>query len=400
MENNEIKNSLDPLEFWQYEVCEKPEININTFQGYKSKTTLDEDIKYFYNTLLGSAVHPSLVKAKLLINEELDNIREVHFNNIKVDKNTIKILFTLAQKLKIISLKFTNNGLDLEKIEMILNFLFTLPINVYSFSYEWNNLFYIGDKEVSLSPSNNKEEENKNKINEENKEENKQNSEEEILKSKEFILKLFNTDYGENQLEAVSLRGCFIGDELIIKVFEEIKKNEMTNLVVLNLFKNNLTNGCLKSLFEMLKTNQKLQEINLGGNFFDDEAITEIRKNVGLIQLDEEEVKKYKKLLKEKEEAEEWNKIKKNKNNQKPDPTVEEINIEEKNYYREGNITLRKIDLSQNNITQSSFENINGILNQSKEIILIFDSAKFNEDSINKFTDVTGIYIDRIILCK
>ena len=137
--NQNINNNVDPLLFWQYNKCQAPDINITQFQNYKSKTSLNEDIIHFYNNIIQSAVHPSIIKAKLLELDKIEEIREIVFNNIKVDRNTIKVLFSILTKLKVISLKFSDNNFDYDNLELLLNYLFTTSINVYCLKFEWNS---------------------------------------------------------------------------------------------------------------------------------------------------------------------------------------------------------------------------------------------------------------------
>ena len=78
-----------------------------------------------------------------------------------------------------------------------------------------------------------------------------------------------------SKLEIVCLRGNFLGDEVAKQIFEGMKKEE--NFIrVLNLFKNNLTDECIKTFSEMILVNRNLEEINFGNNLLTDEAISEI----------------------------------------------------------------------------------------------------------------------------
>ena len=83
---------LNPKDIWQYDHCEGFDFKQQTFQSYKSKGNLGDDFKYFYEEVMQSAIHPSIKKSGLL-SQEWEEVKSFTFNNIKVDQNTIKILF-------------------------------------------------------------------------------------------------------------------------------------------------------------------------------------------------------------------------------------------------------------------------------------------------------------------
>ena len=64
-------------------------------------------------------------------------------------------------------------------------------------------------------------------------------------------------------------------------------KNEYANLIILNLFKNSLTDDCISSFCEMLLVNNKLEEINFGKNNLTDKALNLISKNYGKFKMDQ-----------------------------------------------------------------------------------------------------------------
>ena len=84
-----------------------------------------------------------------------------------------------------------------------------------------------------------------------------------LKKSQDVLLNLITKV--PNRLEALCLRGDLLGDEAAIKIFNGLK-NELNYLRILNLFKNELTDNCVKVLGETMLVNRRLEEVNLGNN--------------------------------------------------------------------------------------------------------------------------------------
>ena len=76
---------------------------------------------------------------------EKKNIKELVFNAIRVDQNTIKFMFLILDKTKIVSLKLSNNNLTLNNFNLLINDLIHTPNNIYSFRFEWN--YYLINEE-------------------------------------------------------------------------------------------------------------------------------------------------------------------------------------------------------------------------------------------------------------
>ena len=381
-EKNEISLNLNPMEIWDYNYCSNLDFSEKNLSTLKLKNKTKEDIEYFYSEIIHSAIHPSL--KKLLINDEneiLEKIHELKFINTKIDLCTIYFTFLILPKLKITSINFTNNHLTLNNFELILNELLEKPNNIYSFNFEWNEKIYLDEKDKKGFSFNNLNlsKENDNKI-------------------FTLLTDLFLED--NSKLEAISLRGCFIGNQTARKIFEYLKDNK--NLIILNLFKNNLTTRLIDNLGEMFLYNRTLEEINLGGNFFDDEAIETLKNFIGEFEMNENEIEEYNKILNEKNEAIEFNK--KNKNNKKVAlkeiPFVDEMKEENNKKIRVRNGTIQKIDFMGNKITQKSFDNFIFMIENTKNLIFNLDLTIFNKESVLKLIDQNGKFFNRVFLYK
>ena len=380
-ENIENKLNLNPMEIWDYNFCSNVEFSEKNLSTLKLKNKTKEDIEYFYSEIIHSAIHPSLKKLLLDDNEILEKIHEIKFTNIKIDICTIYFTFLILPKLKITSINFTNNHLALKNFELILNELLEKPNNIYSFNFEWNERIFLDESDKKGFSFNdlNLSKENDNKI-------------------FSLLTDLFLED--NSKLESISLRGCFIGNQTARKIFENLKEN--TNLIILNLFKNNLSSRVINSLGEMFLFNRTLEEINLGGNFFDDDSIEILKNFIGEFEMNENEIEDYNKILNEKNEAIEFNK--KNKNNKKVAlkeiPFVDETKDENGKKIRVRNGTIQKIDLMGNKITQKSFDNFVFMIENTKNLIFNLDLRIFDKESVLKLIDENGRFFNRVFLCK
>ena len=405
-----MSESFCPSEFWNYNYCNEIELDSKVLLGIKFKGKLFEELQNLYSTYLKSAVHPSLIKIIKEIDEEENeenknseeegvvkedkkNIKELVFNAIRIDQNTIKFMFTILDKTKIVSLKLSNNNLTLKNFNLLVNDLIYTPNNIYSFRFEWNDFL----------------------INEENNNQkmifNEMNLSQPIQSEINFMkhLKLlFSPEIKENKLESISFRGCFLGNQLMNELLPLIKDNQ--TLIILNLYKNNLSNEILQNLSNMFLFNRKLKELNLGGNFFDDKTIEHLKNYIGKYELSQEEYEKILKLIEEKNNIIENNK-KINKNSKiktapKEVPFVDEVKeeiISEENikHYIIKNDTIEKLDFMNNpNMTQKSFNDLLYLIDHTTNLILYLDLRKYNKDSVLKMIDINGPYCNRIYLYK
>ena len=406
-----MSESFCPSEFWNYNHCNEIEVEQKALSGIKFKGKLYEELQNLYTTFLNSAVHPSLIKIIQEIDEEENdenknkeeeeeddnnnkNIKELIFNAIRIDQNTIKFMFMILPKTTIVSLKISNNNLTLNNFNLLIDNLINKPNNIYCFKFEWNDFL----------------------INEENNNQkmifNEMNLSQPISSEINFMkhLKLlFSPEIKENKLECISFRGCFLGNQLMNELLPLLKENQ--TLLVLNLYKNNLSNEIITNLGDMFLFNRKLKEINLGGNYFDDKTIEYLKNYIGAYELSKEEYEKMLKLIEERDNIIEHNKkinTKNSKIKEKPKevPFVDEIKeeiISEDNikYYLIKNDTIQKIDFMNNpNMTQKSFEDLLYMIDHNKNLILYLDLRKYNKESVLKMIDINGPYCDRIYLYK
>ena len=384
--------NISPKEIWQFNYCNDFDLKQQTLQSFKSKGAINEDIIHFYEEIMQSAVHPSIIKSGLT-SAEWSNVKNVVFNNIKVDINTIKILNFFLAKLKVVEIKFSNNNLPITTFDLIVNDMFTTSNNLYSFNFEWNNMM-LNDKGDKVNIAENvifKKDEKRKDIIDEDKQQ--------IINAQNIIYRLFEPS-PNNKLEAISLRGNYLGNKIISHIFDLLKNN--TTLRVLNIYKNNLTSECANSFCQMVLFNRNLEEINLGGNSITDEFIFKIKDFMGEYEMTHEEVEEYENKVKEKEEIIAFNA--KNKNNKKVElkeiPFVDEVRKEEDKMIKIRNNTLRKIDFMQNKLSQKSFDDILYILDHNKELIVVLDLMKYNKEGIEKIIDPNGKYLNQIFLAK
>ena len=405
-----MSESFCPSEFWNYNHCNEIEVDPKALSGIKFKGKLYEELQNLYTTFLNSAVHPCLIKIIQEIDEEENddnknkeeeeddnnnkNIKELIFNAIRIDQNTIKFMFMILPKTTIVSLKISNNNLTLNNFNLLIDNLINKPNNIYCFKFEWNDFL----------------------INEENNNQkmifNEMNLSQPISSEINFMkhLKLlFSPEIKENKLECISFRGCFLGNQLMNELLPLLKENQ--TLLILNLYKNNLSNEIITNLGDMFLFNRKLKEINLGGNYFDDKTIEYLKNYIGAYELSKEEYEKMLKLIEERDNIIEHNKkinTKNSKIKEKPKevPFVDEIKeeiISEDNikYYLIKNDTIQKIDFMNNpNMTQKSFEDLLYMIDHNKNLILYLDLRKYNKESVLKMIDINGPYCDRIYLYK
>ena len=356
--------------FWNFKICENYNLSEEILDKYQQKGKFYEDSNYFYE-IIGTGCHPSIKK--------IHGVQSIilNFSNVLIDKNTIKIIFNLFKNSKINYLKFSTNNFNLNNFELLFNYLINKPNEIYFFNFEWNDKFLVNENEFFSLKNNEKD------IN--------------IFKKvEEIFLLLFNTT---NKLESICLRGNFIGDEIAIKIFENLKNNNNNNnLRILNLYKNNLTNKCMKIFSEMLYVNRKLEEINLGGNFLDNESLELIKNNIGIFYLDEEKLEEYKKLEKEKNNIIKENiKLKAKKKPEIEVPILDELIEIEGKFFTVKNNILNILNLIQNNFNEKCFDNLIQILESNNKLNITINKDIFNQNQIKILNEK---YIERLYLLK
>ena len=367
---------LKSKKFWSYEICEKFNLTDEMLNNYKKKGKFYEDGLYFYEQI-GTGAHPAIKATQGTVPTIIS------FQNVLVDLNTLKILFMLLSSSKVTTLRFSSNKFNLNNLEFMIDSLFNKPNGVYNLTYEWNDKFIIDGYEYSFNDINNVVDEKL--LND-------------LKKTEDLIVSLVTKS--PNKLEALCLRGDMIGDKIAIQIFEGLKDPNST-LRILNLFRNNLTNECIKSFSEMLIVNRKLEEINFGRNYLTDESLDLIKENYGLFPMTPEEVEEYNNINKERQEI-----IKKNEKlraSKKPElevPYLDEMKEINGTNYRVKNNSLKIINLIQNKFTGNSFENIKTLLDGNDDLLMTVDYKLYSEEQRNVFTDVNGKYVNRLYLLK
>ena len=367
---------LKSKKFWSYEICEKFNLTDEMLNNYKKKGKFYEDGLYFYEQI-GTGAHPAIKATQGTVPTIIS------FQNVLVDLNTLKILFMLLSSSKVTTLRFSSNKFNLPNLEFMIDSLLNKPNGVYNLTYEWNDKFIIDGIEYSFNDINNTVDEKL--LND-------------LKKTQDLIVSLVTKS--PNKLEALCLRGDMIGDKIAIQIFEGLKDPNST-LRILNLFRNNLTNECIKSFSEMLIVNRKLEEINFGRNYLTDESLDLIKENYGLFPMTPEEVEEYNKINKERQEI-----IKKNeklKASKKPElevPYLDEMKEIDGTNYRVKNNSLKIINLIQNKFTGNSFENIKVLLDGNDDLLMTVDYKIYSEEQRNVFTDTNGKYVNRLYLLK
>ena len=373
---------LKSKKFWCYDVCNEYNLSDEIFATYKQKGKFYEDANYFYESLIGTGPHPS-IKNKPGAPEPTT----LTFNNILVDINTLKIIFYLFPTSKITTLKFSNNNFNINSLEYLINNLLTKQNGIYNFTYEWNDKIIIDGikysyKDILL----------KNILDEK--------ILQEMLKSQDILTNLITKV--PNRLEALCLRGNLLGDETAIKIFNGLK-NELNYLRILNLFKNELTDNCIKIFGEMMLVNRRLEEINFGNNHLTDLALNIIKINYGKFEMNETDLEEYKKFEKERQDIIRQNvKLKAAKKPELEVPHIDELKDNDGVFYRVKNDVLKLFNLTQNNFTENSFEDLIGILDGLPDSMATVDYKSYNEEQRNKLTDINNpaCYYKRIYLLK
>lgn len=358
---------LKSKKFWSYDVCNEFNLSDEIFTTYKQKGKFYEDANYFYESLIGTGPHPSIKNKPGAIEPTT-----LTFNNVLVDINTLKIIFYLFPSSKITTLKFSNNNFNVKSLEYLINNLLTKPNGIYNFTYEWNDKIIIDGIKYSY-----KDLLLKNIIEE--------NIAQELIKSQDILTNLITKV--PNRLEALCLRGNLLGDETAIKIFNGLK-NELNYLRILNLYKNELTDNCIKSFGEMILVNRRLEEINFGNNHLTDISLKIIKSNYGKFEMNETDIEEYKKFEKERQDIIRQNsKLKASKKIELEVPHIDEIKEIEGVLYSVKNDVLKLFNLTQNNFTENSFDDLIGILDGLSDTMVTVDDKSYNQEQKNKLND-------------
>ena len=365
--------------FWSYEICSQFNLTEEVLSTSKKRNKFYEDALYFYE-MMGTGPHPSIKHL-----QGVQSPTAINFNNVLLDINTIKILFHLLPTTKITTIKLNNNNFNLKCLECLVKNLTEKENSINNITYEWNSDIIIDDIKYSYKDIALYEDEK---------------LLQDIKKSQNFLINLVT--HLPSKLEVVCLRGNFLGDEVAIKIFEGMKQEE-NNIRVLNLFKNNLTDECIKTFSDMILVNRNLEEINFGNNLLTDEALNLIIKNYGKFKLNTEEVEEYKRLDKERQDIIKQNaKLKAAKKPEIEVPYLDELKEIDGEYYKVKNDCLRVFNLIQNNFTEKSFDNVVKLLQGNINTVLTIEGKPYTEEqkAILKDTENEYKFGDRIFLLK
>ena len=231
----------------------------------------------------------------------------------------------------------------------------------------------------------------------------KKNNEKEfsiLKKSQDILLDLITKV--PNRLEALCLRGDLLGDETAIKIFNGLK-NELNYLRILNLFKNELTDNCVKVLGATMLVNRRLEEVNLGNNHLTDVSLNTIRLNHGKFEMNEQDLEEYKKQEKERQDIIKQNtKLKAGKKPELEVPHIDEMRTIDGINYRIKNDNIKLFNLSQNNFTEKSFEDLIGILDGLNDVMVTVDFKTYSQEQKDILNDKNNPknYFDRVYLLK
>ena len=364
--------------FWSYEISSQYNLTNEIFSSSKHKGKFFEDALYFYD-LIGTGLHPSFKK---LYNTP--SPINVNFNNVLIDINTLKIFFYLLPSYNTITtVKFSKNNFEIKTLEFLIKSFLEKENSITNLSYEWNDEIIIEGIKYSYKII--KDIEDTNLLNE-------------LKTSQELLASLVKS----NNLKILCLRGNFIGNEGAKLIFEELK-NEKSNLIVLNLFNNSLTDDCIPSFCEMMLINTKLEEINFGKNYLTDTAINLIGKNYGIFKMSEEELEEYKKVDKERQEIIKQNiKLKQAGKQELEIPYLDKIKEIDGIIYKYKNDTLRSFNFIQNLLSDKSYEDIILLLNSNKNCVITTDGRSFTEEQKIILREVNSEhdYGNRIFLLK
>jgi hypothetical protein len=361
--------------FWSYDLSQSHELRQENLDVYKSKGRIYDDINTLFD-MMGMTAHPGLKPAK-----EYSEPTVFSFENIYVDINTLKILFTILPISKVTTLKFNRNVFNFKNLEFLIENVLKGKNNVYSFILEWNNKVRYDDYLLDLD-------ETVNELNNSTNEQDQAN----LFKIKTTICKLATSP----KIEALCLRGNNLGDEAAKIIFEHLKTN--TTLRILNLYLNNLTTKSMESFCQLLTVNKKIEDVNFGRNYLNDSDLALLKEYIGKIPMSNEDVENHNKKLKERDAIIERNKkLKIMKKPEEPLPVIPDVENIEGQFYIIKNTKLRNLNFIQNNFTGECLNTLSYILETNQELNIAFDEKIFERQDREK---LKSKYSVRLYLTK
>ena len=372
---------LKSRKFWAYEPCQAFELKDEIFENYKPKGKFNEDIQFFYD-IIGTAPHPCFKLKQKNVDPQKEKeqveLQSLDVINSKIDINTLKIIFYMLPNTKIYNMKFISNDWDIDNFEYLINSLLERQNNIYYLSYEWNDKLSIDGENISI-----------------NSEEAKEDYVDVFNKEKNLIYKLIKN----SKLEGLCLRGDLLGDEAAIHIFEILEKNN--TIKTLSLYNNDLTPKCFPAFCHMLLFNRKLEDINLGKNFFDDDCINKLKDNLGKTAMTQEDVADYNKKVKERDAIIKANvKLKQQKKPENEVPFLYEMMTILEQTYLVKNKDLKIINLMLNPLTDKCYDDIINIFDNCPEMFITIDNKAFSDGHKNVFLDKKSKYYDKMYFSK
>ena len=371
---------LKSRKFWAYGPCQSFNLKQEIFDNYKVKNKFNEDVQYFYD-IIGTAPHPCFkLKQNKLDNNQKEQVelQSLEVINSKIDINTLKIIFFMLPYTTIFNMKLISNDWDINNLEYLINSILDKPNNIYYLSYEWNDKLYINGDTVSI-----------------NSELGKNEYVEYFIKEKNLIYKLIKN----SKLEGICLRGDLLGDDAAIQIFEILEKNN--TIKTLSLYNNNLTPKCFPAFCHMLLFNRKLEDINLGKNFFDDECIGKLKDSIGKTLMNQEDVVEYNKKVKERDAIIKANiKLKQQKKPENEVPFLYEMMIIQDQNYLVKNKDLKIINLMLNPLTDKCYDSLINIFDNCPEMFITIDYKVLTDEHKNPFLDKKSKYYDKLYFSK
>jgi len=357
---------------WSYNQSQEFDFKQELFENYKLKGRFYEDVNNYFEQI-GILCHPSLKAAS---GKEYTEPNMLSFLNVLVDVNTIKILFALLPHCKVINLKFNHNLFDYSNLEFLIEGLLNKPSNLYSIAFEWNSKIKHDHDIVNFDTP---------------------LVETETIgrKAQLLITKMVNIP----KIEALCLRGNMLSDEAGIQIMTYLKTN--STIRVLNLYKNNFTSAIIPSFLTVIEQNKKLEEINLGANYFVDQDIVGLKDLIGKLGISNEEAEAIQKKARDREGIIERNKkLKSQKKPEEPLPIVEDITQIGEYWYIIRNNRIKNLNLMLNNFTKNCYETLTNLLDISDELFITIDSKVFSYEQREKLIDPRQRYSSRVYLTK
>jgi hypothetical protein len=359
--------------FWAYDMAQGFDLKQENLDIYRSKGRIYEDINILFD-MMGMTAHPGLK-----ITKEFSEPTVFSFENIFVDINTLKILFTILPSSKVTTLKFNRNNFNYKNLEFLVDSLLKGKNNIFSFIFEWNNKIKLDDLVFDLNESDIRINVNdQDQLN--------------LLKIKSTICKLATSQ----KIEALCLRGNNLGDEAALIIFEHLKTNNV--LRILNLYLNNLGSKTMESLCQLLNQNKKLDDLNLGRNCFNDNDLMLLKQFIGKIPMSQEDIENHNKKLKDRDAIIEKNKkLKIQKKPEEPLPVIPDVENIDGHFFIMKNTKLRNLNLIQNNFTSDCFGCLCEILDNNPELNMAIDEKIFEPEEREKLKSKYSI---RLYLTK